>query len=414
MKKILFLSLLLMGSIISRAYDFSAVAPTGQTLYYNIISASERTVQLTYSGDAAYPWWSSTEPVGNLTIPETVTHNDTSYTVTSLIRGLFDQCAELTSVTIPNTITVIPDYAFGMCTGLTSVVFPSSLASIGDYAFHFCHSLTSVSLPSTVSSLGIHVFMGCENLASVSLGSSLTAIGEEDFYGCASLTDITFPSTLTSIGKEAFYGCGFTSLILPDGLVTVGSEAFYGCASLTRVTIPNSVTTVGGRAFQTCRALTHVVLGSSVTSIGDYAFSDCAAIDTIVSLAVNPPSLPSSNVFRFIPFTMNVLVPQSSYEAYRNANIWRDYHIVGIEEEGGDDPTEDISPVQSSIPVRVVDGAILVEGADRLPVAVYDAAGRLVARHTIHAGTAVLSLPRAGLYLVRVGSLPAQKVIVAR
>lgn len=414
MKKILFLSMMLIVSIISWAYDFSAVAPSGQTLYYNITSASDRTVQVTYPGEAAYPWVGFTTPVGDLTIPETVTYDSISYTVTSLIRATFGDCSDLTSVTIPNTITELPEWAFGSCTSLASVSFPSSLTSIGAYAFQSCYSLTSVTFPNTVISMGNRAFYGCKALTSAVLSSSLTAIGDEVFYGCGSLTDITFPSTLISIGYSAFGGCGFTSLTLPDGLVTIGNEAFYNCDSLTRVALPNSVTTIGGRAFQTCSALTHVVLGSSVTTIGDYAFSDCAAIDTIVSLAVNPPSLPSSNVFRFIPFTMNVLVPQSAYDAYRNANIWSYYHIVGIEEEGGDDPTEGISPVPFTSPVHVVGGAILVEGADCQPVAVYDVTGRLVARHIIHAGTATLTLPRTGLYLVRVGNLPAQKVSVVR
>ena len=86
----------------AKAYDFSAVAPSGQTLYYNIVDS---TVQVTCQNSSS-PYY-STYPTGALTIPATVTYNDTTYLVTNIGNYAFYYCSGLTSITIPNTVARI-------------------------------------------------------------------------------------------------------------------------------------------------------------------------------------------------------------------------------------------------------------------------------------------------------------------
>ena len=73
----------------------------------------------------------------------------------------FEGCWDLTSVTIPNSVTSIGDYAFSGCDGLTSVTIPNSVTEIGDYAFSGCTGLTSITIPNSVTEIGSGAFYKC-------------------------------------------------------------------------------------------------------------------------------------------------------------------------------------------------------------------------------------------------------------
>ena len=77
---------------------------------------------------------------------------------------------------------------------------------VNDYAFFSCDELTSVTIPNSVTTIGEGAFYYCTDLTSVTIPNSVTSIGEGAFYYCKSLTDITIPNSVTSIGKEAFNG----------------------------------------------------------------------------------------------------------------------------------------------------------------------------------------------------------------
>ena len=100
------------------------------------------------------------EYTGNVVIPKSVDYNGNTYPVTSIGSLAFNDCKNLTSVTIPNSVTSIGDYAFSDCS-VTSVTIPNSVTSIGKYAFSGCSSLTSVTIPSSVNSIGSYAFSSC-------------------------------------------------------------------------------------------------------------------------------------------------------------------------------------------------------------------------------------------------------------
>ncbi len=252
MKKFLFFFLLLMGTMVSQAYDFSAVAPTGQTLYYNI---NGTTVTVTYPGSSsASPYSGYTAPTGNLSIPETVTYNGTTYSVTSIGNRTFKGCSGLMSVTIPNSVTSIGSSAFYNCSGLTSVTIPNSVTSIGNTAFYNCNSLTSVTIPNSVTSIGYWAFYGCSGLTSVTIGNSVTSIGEYTFHDCSGLTSVTIGNSVTSIGEQAFGGCiSLTSVTIPNSVTSIGGGAFGGCSRLTTIYSESPIApTLGADCFYNC------------------------------------------------------------------------------------------------------------------------------------------------------------------
>ena len=263
--KTLILWLLLSVTIPSFAYDFQS-----GDLCYNITSDS--TVEVT-SGNYS--------ELTSVIIPEAVTYNGITYSVTTIGGYAFYNynynynynCISLTSVTIPNSVTSIGDYAFEGCTGLTSVTIPNSVTTIGTDAFYGCTGLTSITVSDGVTSIGSWAFGGCTGLTSVTIPNSVTTIGMSAFRNCSGLTSVTISDGVTTIEQDAFVGCtGLTSVTIPNSVTTIEALAFYGCTGLTSVTIPNSVTSISSFAFGGCTGLTSVTIPNSVTSIGSLAF----------------------------------------------------------------------------------------------------------------------------------------------
>ena len=192
--------------------------------------------------------------------------------VTSIGVCAFSHCSGLTSVTIPNSVTSIGDYAFSKCSGLSKVNIESieswcsiNFSSITSHPFFSSENghlfmngteVTSLTIPQSISKLNSVVFYGCSGLTSVTIPNSLTSIGAYAFYRCDGLTSVTIPNSVTSIGGYAFSNCsGLTSVTIPNSVTSIGEGAFRNCSSLASVNIPKTVTDIGSYAFYGCSAL---------------------------------------------------------------------------------------------------------------------------------------------------------------
>lgn len=132
---------------------------------------------------------------------------------------------DITSVTVPDTVTEISKKSFAGCKTLTTVHLPDSLEVIENGTFSYCENLTSINIPNSLKVIGDEAFRNCKKLTSVTLPESVTTIGQSAFSGCA-LTTINIPGNIKSIDNWAFYECNITKLVLDKNIEDLGYEAF--------------------------------------------------------------------------------------------------------------------------------------------------------------------------------------------
>lgn len=271
------LALALVSATTTQAYNMYV-----NGVYYNIYGSNKASV--------TYISYTTTYHVGNtqyqlygvacynydnkyknaVTIPETVTYNGTTYTVTSIENYAFANCGALTDVSIPNTVSSIGNYAFYNCSGLKNITLPISVTSIGEYAYSGCSGLSYVTIPDSVTSIGYQAFYNCSKVTNITIGKSVTSIGGSAF-NCPSFSSITclattppsasgFPNTSTAklyVPKESVelykttsgwnyfknvYGFGNDSFSIPD------ETSFHGDTVIIPVSMQNESTIT---AFQT-------------------------------------------------------------------------------------------------------------------------------------------------------------------
>ena len=220
--------------------------------------------------------FSSSEAAGNLIIPASVYYNGQYWTVTA-VRG-FSGYSRLTSLSIPNSVTSIGNYAFSGCTG----------------------------------------FGGNLNLP-----TSLTSIGIESFWGCTGFNGtLTIPESITDIDITAFAGTNFTAVYwnaVNCNDITCGYTYFYGYY------IYNSTHYYGLLA--ACSNLKYVYVGSNVQRLPAYSLYGCSQVTTLASQAETPPAA-SDYVFNGVNTSINVKVPCGKSSAYQSAQGWSVFSIV--------------------------------------------------------------------------------------
>ncbi len=329
-------------------------------------------------------------------------HITISNTVKSIGGWTFRNCWNLEKVSLPNSVTSIGILAFSGCNKLTapiyneyiyafmpsaicpeSVTIPEGIKTIAPDAFLHCTELQSVILPQSLKKIGSEAFLGCA-LTSVTLPEGLEVIEYRAFADCSKLTNINFPSSITIVEGDVFRDTQIStplyngniyaymppsllvsSVSIPEGIQEIAPTAFKKCSELQSIEIPNSVKKIGDYAFE-YSGLKHISIGKNVSSIGSGVFFGCRHLEEIYNYATTPQKI-DPKVFEgddghpaVDKTKCKLYVPEASLEAYKAADVWKDFgdNIIGF------DPNEGIEEVLANPETNghkvLVDGQVLI------------------------------------------------------
>lgn len=236
------------------------VSYKGYKYAYEVNGGNATITEFLGPDDSANPVDSASTVSYKIEIPEKIHEKFCDYTVTGLGEYSFSGYLSAAQSNEP--------YQFGR--NIHSVTIPQSVTSIGDYAFSRCEKMDSLTINDAATSIGSWAFDECYKLTTLSLGKNITTIGDYAFLDCHKLDNVTIPQSVTSIGKSAFYRCyALTTLSLGENIEKIGSYAFAECGHLTNVTIPEKVKTIEPYTFGWCTSLKYITLPAGLTSFKD-------------------------------------------------------------------------------------------------------------------------------------------------
>ena len=311
LRLIVLLVALMAGGAVASAYDFEEGG-----IFYNV---NDDGATLTVARNTESPY------SGDVVIPDFVTHDGVTYTVTAIGEYAFMYCTDLTSIVISDSVNTVGIAAFRSCTGLRNVTIGKSITTLrykkGSaifYAFQNCDSITSLTWNAV--NCADNGYMGTANIEQVIIGEEVEVITNGLAEG-SQIEEITIPNSVTTIGNSAFAGCtGLTGeLTIPNSVTTIGGSAFAGCTGLTgALTIPNSVTAIGGSAFAACTGLEELVIPNSLTTIGVSTFAGCTGLNGTLTIP-NSVTTIGEGAFSGCIGIEEITIPNSVTQIYADA-----------------------------------------------------------------------------------------------
>jgi hypothetical protein len=366
--------------------DFScSYSPSGSIIYGPFFKYNGRSISSFILGDSVehIPSYLCYEmsSLSSITIPNSVTSIGSSAffgcsSLTSVVWNaencadfssysvapFYDIRSQITSFTFGDSVLHIPSYLCYRMSNLTSITVPNSVTSIGDNAFRYCSSLTS-----PVYNAHVFAFMPKSYSGAYTINDGINSVAGGAFAESSLLTSITIPCSVMKIGKGAFDNCSsintivikannleelcknnvnnqlvpadihlktrkyivnnedITDMVVPESVESINSYALYGCSSLISISIPNTVTNIGESAFYDCTSLREISLGSRIKNIDKNAFGNCYRLYEITCYAQDPPV---ADLTSFANYDAYFHVPCNALRYYNVDPVWKNFHNI--------------------------------------------------------------------------------------
>ena len=303
---------------------------------YEIVNDISNIVKVTYKGNDCKAF--EHEYGGAVVIPDKLTYEGKTYTVTEIDNNAFSGCSKITSITIPPSVWHVGKGVFEGCDSLKEIHISDLSAwcgmsfydvtdDAGDSPLNYADGLylngeliTDLVVPEDVTEIGAHAFEGYEKLRSVVLHEDIAAIHKSAFFYCANLTDITFADEVEYIGPYTFDGTPWLEN-QPDGEVYIGKLLYKykgEMPSNTNILVKEGTEYICQSAFDCCEKLTSITLPSSLKHIHNYAFNGCDNLKEVYCKSLTPPSI--NSYYNNFHNDVVIYVPKGTREAYMEAS----------------------------------------------------------------------------------------------
>ena len=253
----------------------------------------------------------------------------------------FEDCKELTSVVIPNTVTRISWDAFSGCTGLTSIVIPNSVTEIGNQAFRGCTGLTNIIIPESVKKIDLSAFAGCTGITSIVIPKSVREISwQSAFFGCKNLTSIVVAegnafydsrencNAIIETDKNALIA-GCKASVIPSSVTKIMSKAFSE-VGLSSFVVPDNIVSISAKAFSKNDELQTITIGSSIKSFGEDVFKGCDNLKKVILKVTDPSQIQIDRGVELGGYQATLCVSDEKgvLAAYKKKAIWKKFAAI--------------------------------------------------------------------------------------
>lgn len=241
--------------------------------------------------------------------------------------------SKFNKIIFTNAVDSIGNNVFRECTAISSITMPDNLTVIGDYAFMDCSQLVDISWSSNLKEIGTHAFYHCSSITALNLPENIEVIGGNAFNGC-SLSEVYIPSSVTTLSLDGLFGAckGITkfsgNFASEDGLALVYDGHILGFANgadnLQSYSIPEGITDIPLNIFYYAPSLEMLEFPSTLKTIDDY-FLGCEKLRILKLKSIEVPEVSSQLFYAYKGNDKQILVPASSLDKYKIANNWKSH-----------------------------------------------------------------------------------------